>query len=36
MGLSILTGLVADRNGRLTVGPGEPGGTVVRVEVPIP
>jgi signal transduction histidine kinase len=35
MGLSILGDLVADGGGTLTVRPGEPGGTVVRVEVPI-
>ena len=35
MGLSILGDLVADGGGELTVRPGEPGGTVVRVEVPI-
>jgi signal transduction histidine kinase len=34
VGLSILDDLVADAGGRLTVGAAEPGGTVVRVEVP--
>jgi two-component system, NarL family, sensor kinase len=36
VGLSILEDLVADGGGTLTVRPGEPGGTVVRVEVPAP
>ena len=36
VGLSILSDLVADGGGRLTVHPRDPSGTVVRVEVPIP
>jgi signal transduction histidine kinase len=35
VGLSILEDLVADAGGRLLVRPGETGGTVVRVQVPI-
>jgi signal transduction histidine kinase len=36
LGLSILGDLVADGGGRLEVRPGDPSGTVVHVEVPIP
>lgn len=36
MGLAILADLVADQEGRLSVGPAKPSGTVVRVQVPIP
>ena len=36
VGVAILRELVQDAGGRLDLGPGEPGGTVLRVEVPIP
>jgi signal transduction histidine kinase len=36
VGLAILADIVRDGGGVLTVRPGEPAGTVVRVEVPVP